>query len=167
MKFRVFWKNKFLLLEALLALVVARILLWILPFMRVAAQLGNINQIDSYINQTTLEQDEQAKRICWAIEVLGRRCSKIATCLVRAVAAGWCLRCRNIPYQINFGVDNDQKAQLLAHAWLKVGHSVLTGARNFGRFKKLATFTWQPSPPLSKTIQSRTGNLVNTDLLTK
>lgn len=167
MKFRTLWSNKSLLLEALVTLIIARVLLWIWPFVRIAPHLGQLNIELIEKNQTTFEQGKQADRVCWAIEALGRRSSRLATCLVRAIAAGLCLRRRQIPYQIHFGVDQDTGSQLLAHAWLDVGGKVLTGARNFGRFKKLATFTWQLSPPVCKTTQSRTGNFVNGNLLTK
>jgi len=127
-----------LLAEAGGWLVAARLAVWFVPFRRLAAGLG-----DKMVESPAAENEVQRATVApigWAVQGLGRRLPWMSQCLVQAVAATWMLQRRRIPSTLYFGLAKDVSGQLEAHAWVRSGTQVLTGARGRDAFTVVATF---------------------------
>ncbi len=129
------WK-KLLLWEALVALAIARVALICLPFHRIAAWLGSPG------TETPLAADPE--QVVMATEI-GRAVARISRivpwdgrCLVQALAAMGMLRRRGLEGTVRFGAARDGSGELSAHAWLRFGPCIVTGASGHERF---GTFT--------------------------
>lgn len=127
-----------LLFEALIALAVAQIAMVFLPFRRIAAWLGTPG-LESAPTATD-EQIRIAREIGWAVGALGRRVPWDGRCLAQALAATGMLRLRGVEGTVTFGACVGKSAGFHAHAWLRVGSSIVTGAAGHQQFKALATF---------------------------
>lgn len=127
-----------LLVEAGILLVIARLAVWFVPFRRVAARLGE--EMAESPADLSEEQRETALLIGWAVRTLGRRLPWMSQCLVQAVAATWMLQRRRIPSTLYFGLAKDPEAGLKAHAWVRSGAKILTGAKGHEEFRVVATF---------------------------
>jgi hypothetical protein len=64
----------------------------------------------------------------------------MSQCLVQAVAVTWMLQRSDIPSTLYFGVAKDTGGGLKAHAWVRVGEKILTGAKEREDFSVVATF---------------------------
>lgn len=70
----------------------------------------------------------EAARIGWAISVAARYVPWRADCLIQAMAATAWLRRRGLAGDFYLGVAKDETGALSAHAWLRSGDVVVTGA---------------------------------------
>ncbi len=129
--------RKALLAEALAALGFARLAMAFLPFRRIAAWLGvpgGESPAEASAGETRM-----AGEIGWAVGVLGRRLPWDGRCLAQALAATWMLRRRGLEGAVSFGVRPGQRTGFEAHAWLRVGSSVVTGGAGHQSFQILTT----------------------------
>jgi hypothetical protein len=85
-------------------------------------------------------QRRAAAEVGRAVRRLGRRTPWTGNCLVRALAVNWMLKRRHIPCTVYFGLTRDCAGELKAHAWVRSGTQVLTGADGRGDFSVVATF---------------------------
>jgi len=67
-------------------------------------------------------------------------------CLVNAIAGKAMLKIRRIPSAVYLGVAKSDEGGLDAHAWLKAGKYLITGAAGREKFKSLASFSDQVQP---------------------
>ncbi len=131
--------DRLLLIEALLCQVVALAAVRALPLRVWASRLGEFNR------ESPEEEDADvhavADRIAWAVDRTGRLVPWHATCLMLAVTAMLLLKRRSIPYTLYLGVVTAQRAgeNMEAHAWLRCGKDVLTGASEMDRFRPVTT----------------------------
>jgi hypothetical protein len=51
------------------------------------------------------------------------------------------LRRRGLEGTVNLGVCDGKSAEFEAHAWVRVGSSIVTGGRGYERFKTFTTFS--------------------------
>lgn len=121
-----------LLGEALAHLVWARVLVSAVPFRRLAARLGERGR------ETPLAVPEEARptlrEVEWAVQAIARHVPLGFVCLPQAIAAKWMLRRRGCPSTLYLGVaPNGGSAELPAHAWLRVGHKIVTGEAEAAR----------------------------------
>lgn len=89
------------------------------------------------------QQTVIVKRIRWGIHVLEHRVPWRSDCLPQALAARMMLQWRRIPTTLYLGVakqNRDGKVVLEAHAWLRSGTIIVTGAELRQRFKVVSTF---------------------------
>lgn len=116
-----------LLLEALWALALARALLLVLPFRRLAAMLGQAG-LESPA-EVTPAQDAIAGQIGWAVAATARYVPWDGRCLTQAVAGWGMLRRRGLSGTVYFGVGkaNDPAGRKTFHAWLRCGSRFVTG----------------------------------------
>ena len=135
---RLGWQDWRLLAEAGGCLVAARLAVWFVPFRRIANRLGD--KMAESPAEDTEAQRAAAARIGWAVRALGRRLPWMSQCLVQAVAATWMLQRRRIPSTLYFGLAKDTGGELKAHAWVRSGTKVLTGAKGRHAFTVVATF---------------------------
>lgn len=130
--------RKRLLGEALLALLLARGAMLILPFRRIAAWLGTPGA-ETPITAAA-EEILAAQEVGWAVGALARRVPWDGRCLAQALAAAWMLRRRGLEGTVSFGASQGEFAGLDAHAWLRFGPCVVTGGASYEQFKIIATF---------------------------
>jgi hypothetical protein len=127
-----------ILLEALIALLIARTAMAFIPFRRIATWLGTPGAESP--SATTAEETRIAKEIGWAVGVLGRRVPWDGRCLAQALAATAMLRRRGLEGTVSFGVREGESAKFDAHAWLRLGSCIVTGGPGHERFRSLTTF---------------------------
>ena len=127
-----------LLVEALIALLVARVAMAFLPFRRIAAWLGTPGA--EAPATATAEEIHSAQEIGWAVGAVARRVPWDGRCLAQALAATRMLRRRGLEGTVSFGVCQGESAGFDAHAWLRVGSCFVTGAPDHQRFQAFTTF---------------------------
>jgi len=110
-------------IEAALALVVARLQVIVLPFRSLGARLGRRME---EAPPPAADSEPIAERIGWAVLAVAPRLPFRALCLEQALAARRMLRRRSIPSTVYAGLDRNGE-ELLSHAWLRCGTRVLTG----------------------------------------
>lgn len=132
------WADKFILLEALLWLGIARASVLTLPFrwlVRVLRQQSGV----------TPNADDPAtlptrKRVAWAIAAISKRTPWDSNCLAQALAAKIMLRRRGMASTLYLGVAKAKEGGLDAHAWVRSGNLILTGGYDLSRYAVTATF---------------------------
>ena len=117
--------DRLLLLEALGFLCWARILIRVVPFRRIAPHLGSA-MMESPIDVSEAER-LIALRIAWAVQSVARNMPLGFVCLPQAMAAKWMLRRRHLPSTLYLGLQRKDESKLTAHAWLRVGNTILAG----------------------------------------
>lgn len=129
---RLFW-------EAYSYSIFSRLLIWFVPIRYLSFWLGR--------HGTESEGDSagimQIK--LYSIAHAIRRSSKHALwptkCLVEAMVAKRMLNKRKIQSTIYLGVAKESSKTLIAHAWVRVGDTIIVGKRGMERFKIVATFS--------------------------
>ena len=139
-RLRAFWrlpyKEKAIAFEAATVLVVVKIALMILPFKRVARRLSGVGAAPA----SSAARERHAARIGFLIgrsaAVLPFRCD----CLPQAIAGKLMLRRRGIPSVLSIGVALDDRG-FRAHAWLRCGSVIVTGAEGVEAFRVITDFS--------------------------
>lgn len=124
------------LVEAILALTLASVLLRTVAFARLAKRLGRHMAESPSAAPANVEQ--QAKGVRWAVDLAADHLPWKPVCFPRAVAATVMLRRRGIASTLYFGVDRARG--LDAHAWVRVGGLIVSGAPVEPRFTVVSTF---------------------------
>jgi hypothetical protein len=127
-----------LLGEALIALLIARGAMALLPFRRIAAWLGTPGA--DVPTAASVEEMCTAYEIGWAVRAVARRVPWDGRCLVQALAATGMLRRRGLEGTVSFGACQGEAAGFDAHAWLRLGSCIVTGGPGHERFKAFTTF---------------------------
>ena len=135
--------RKFLLVEALFALAIARMAMALVPFRSIAAWLGTAGAQSAAT--ATFDELQTAEEIGWAVGVLGRRVPWDGRCLAQALAATGMLRRRGLEGTVTFGVREGASAGFDAHAWLRMGSRVVTGGAGYQQFRAFTTFARKQS----------------------
>ena len=135
-KVRRFWElspaDKWLFLRAVYWLAVARIWLARVSFPDLAARLST--------NEGTEAADpELLQRVAHAIAAAGGNVPWRSDCFPQAIAANKLLQGYGYQSTIHLGVDKAGKTQLLAHAWLTCGETVVTGGEDLDRYTEMLT----------------------------
>ncbi len=140
------WAERWLLLEAAFWLTLVWPALKLLPFQRVAALLG----LAAGENPLAIEASfsGESTPVGWAVRAVAARTPWASTCLMQAVAGAAMLRRRQTPTTLFLGVTKDtgQPEALAAHAWLRCGSAILTGASEQPHFTVVAAFHRNPAP---------------------
>ena len=131
-------REKFLLIEATTLLGLARLALWFVPFRRIVSLLGNMRAESSV--ELTSAQAARAKQIGWAVGTMSRHSLWKYTCLAQAVAAQAMLKRRGVPSTLYLGVAKDDEENFTAHAWVRSGRAILTGAPGHDQYTVVAAF---------------------------
>ncbi|WP_276624521.1 lasso peptide biosynthesis B2 protein [Syntrophomonas wolfei] len=127
-----------LLLESVIFLGFFRLIIVIIPFKRIAPYLGHHMQ-ESYTDNND-EEMPVIKNISWAVNVMSRHTFWDSKCLVQAITAKYMLRRRNIKSTLYLGVARDENQSMFAHAWLRSGQTIVTGAKAKMNFVILSSF---------------------------
>lgn len=139
------WKRRntterLLLLEAFALLGIARLLVLTIPFRWLARLLGrHMQESPQTIDSAVLRQ---ARMIGQAVCSAANNTPWESVCLPQAVVGQWMLKRRRIAGTIYLGVTKDEAIpeQLAAHAWLRCGGAILTGAARHRQFTVVSTF---------------------------
>jgi hypothetical protein len=120
--------------EAWLFLAVARVILRVVSFKRIAARLKDKERTGNGVAEKRLEMIKDA------IVRAGSRSPWRTKCFEKALAAKMMLRRRGIASTIYFGVRKDEQLNILAHAWVKCGECVVTGGNGIEQYTLLTAF---------------------------
>lgn len=134
--------DRLLLAEAATALGLARLAVTLLPFRVVARALGREGPVPDGLDGSAGPAGRQAGapgRVGWAVVAAARVVPWPATCLVQTLAASRMLALRRVGTVAVLGVDRDG-GELRAHAWLKAGPVIVTGAPVHAGFTPVAVF---------------------------
>jgi len=148
--------ERWLLLEAMVGLFLGRAAIGLLPFEQVASLLGlapeNVSGVTpgDYALQLEWKPSAVAVQIGWAVRTVAARVPEHAICLVQTLAGAAMLRRRDIPCTLSLGIARDGTG-FAAHAWLRCGDVILTGAGGHDRFTTISAFVAaraasQPTP---------------------
>ncbi len=149
------WSARACLLEALLALVAARLAMALLPFRRIAAWLGRTSAESA--TEVSRAITDTATRVGWAVRAVAPWVPWDSRCLAQALAGTWMLRRRGIPTTLYLGVRKEPGKDFSAHAWLRCGASIVTGAPGHRSFEVIACFAQVPAQDLPS-IQPQAGS---------
>lgn len=131
------WAERAALAEAALCLAAARLAVRCLPMARLGPFLGR--HMAESAPLAAPAQRAAALRAGRAVVALAPWLPWRCLCLEQAIAAQLMLRRRRIPSTLYLGVGRGPAA-LEAHAWLRCGELILTGAQGRERFAVVATY---------------------------
>ncbi len=136
--------DRTLLFQAIGWLGVMRLAIALLPFRRIA-KLLRLRQGESPV-ASEAAPSQRAEHIGWAVRAGATHVMWKSTCFDQALAGAIMLQHRGIAGTIYLGVAKNlgTSAEVAAHAWLRSGESILTGAAGHERFNVIATFTACP-----------------------
>ena len=123
-----------LLAEALVGLAISSAAVRLLHFKRVA-KLATLNG-----GRRRADPDlARVAAIGWAVQAWSRRVPWKAVCFQIGLATHFMLRRRGIPSTLHYGVGGGADGELSAHVWITLGHEIVVGAFEEGRFREVLT----------------------------
>lgn len=128
-----------LLGEALMWLILVRAAMSAVPFRYLIAAL---RLRAGEAGPARAGQARRAGAVGWAVRVAVAHTPWRSACLAQALAATAMLRWRLLPATLYLGVDPDvsDRPGIAAHAWVRCGDAVVTGAAEQADFAPLAAF---------------------------
>ncbi len=123
-------------------LAISKVLIFTIPFQRLAPRLGVRTGIAPWVPLLTPEQTHRARLIGRLVQMTARYTFWNANCFPQAIAARWLLGLYNVPYVFFFGLSRDASdaAGMKAHAWVVAGPVRVTGGYSFHQFTVVGTF---------------------------
>ena len=131
--------NKWLLVQTVGVLLCVRLLVWFVPFAKLAPWLGSLNH-DGHFLPTSSEL-HQVHRIRWAVGRVSMALPWLSNCLVQAITAKYLLSQKNIETTLFLGANLKNEHHMEAHAWLQCGTVFITGGAIRNAFQTLASFS--------------------------
>lgn len=131
--FRLPWRDRLLLAEALALLAIAALCIAALPFRRIAA-------LAARDGHRAPAPAALIRRLRWAIDASARRAPWRAKCFEQGLAAQWMLRRRHYASTLHYGARRDPAGGLAAHVWVRSGETDVVGRENAGDYGLLASF---------------------------
>ncbi|MFH1728805.1 MAG: lasso peptide biosynthesis B2 protein [Pseudomonadota bacterium] len=130
-------ENKLFVLELAFFLFFARISIIILSPKYLKIILGKHKQNDEAQNVDF----QMLNKISYYINKVSKYMPVKSNCLPQAIAAKIMLKRRKINSTLYIGMGKDKKNNsLIAHAWLKVGETPVTGGKNNAEYSEVAYF---------------------------
>jgi hypothetical protein len=134
---RLAWRDRWLVVEALILLALGRATVLFVPFKRVAPHLGTAQQ-----ETPTGAPNAIAAQVAYAIYLVSRHTPWNSNCFAQALAGHLMLRRRRAANTLYLGVYKKNEI-FEAHAWLRNGDLIVTGAGGHERFTVIARYGWQ------------------------
>lgn len=134
-------KEQAIFAAAVALLGVARLLLWVQPFRRLARCLGGLCRHCGFSHLLSRKQRRRAKKIGRLVRQAARHTPWESKCLVQAVAAKILLAACRIPSTVYLGVATGDAQGMQAHAWVTAGPVHVTGGDGARDFTIIAVFT--------------------------
>ena len=125
-------RRQLLVVEAIMSMLVARIVIVIFPFRRVAKGFGAFvppsdPRVVSQAASVGPEQARIARSIGWAVRATAPWMPFRSVCLQQAMAARAMLKRRGIASVLHFGAGKGAEKPIDAHAWLDAAGVKVTG----------------------------------------
>ena len=129
------WRERVLLVEAVVALGLARLLILTIPFRWIVPRLEARPRHRAQMahRAASIRQIEQV------LGVVSRRTPWRSNCLAQGLAGKAMLARRGIASELSLGVAREDN-RLAAHAWLQCDGRVITGAEGRERYTVISTF---------------------------
>jgi len=124
--------DRWLLARAAWRLLVARIVLAVVPFRRVAARLSSSTGMAGEGIDATIPE-----RVGRAVTIAANHVPWRADCFPRTIAARALLQRYGYASTIHFGVRREGAEGLDGHAWLTCGNKVVTGGADLDRYTEV------------------------------
>ena len=131
--------SKLLLIRAVLWLGLARLAVVLLPLHAITPYLGR--HMEESCQNNTPQQQITAEQISWAVKTMQGFTPWDSNCMAQAIAAKRMLQRVQIPSTLYIGVARKEAQELEAHAWLRSGTLVVTGAEEMARYKVMSKFS--------------------------
>jgi hypothetical protein len=137
--------ERWLFLEAMVALIGAKLAVHFRPFRHLAPTWGRPQLETPHASEPG--ERATAVAVSWAVQAVARHVPLGFVCLPQAIAAQRLLRRRGIASTLYLGVapDTARPATITAHAWLRAGDKLVTGESEAARHRALAWFADFPS----------------------
>jgi hypothetical protein len=139
---RLTWADRRLLAEAVLCLGLARLSVLSIPFRHLSRRLGAHGRESSTVAHAG-PTIRMLRDVMWSLQATSRRLPWRCACIEQGIAGMMMLRRRSIASTLYLGVAREGQAgaHATAHAWLRSGHLVVTGAAGRERYTVVATFS--------------------------
>ena len=138
---RKFWRlpanRKWLVVEAALYLLLARLVLALLPFRKL---VWFLNRVPKPSRLSEAQRELLRKEVSWAITATAAYLPGKTVCFPRGIAAQAMLRRRGIAATFYYGAATVHDEGLAAHVWVKDGKQGVVGHLEAGQFKVLAVY---------------------------
>jgi hypothetical protein len=133
-------RERNLFIEAFVLLGVMRAAVLLFPFRRITSLLGLAQGESPSVTKVGMAVDPAA--IGWSIEAAAARTPWESACLAQALTGMLMLSRRGIHATLYLGVARDDidPAAMTAHAWLRCGDALLTGAGGVERYAPISSF---------------------------
>lgn len=133
--------KKLCLLEGVFLVTVLRLTVLIVPFRIIADWIGNDGNDRKFSHDPA--NFDLLRNVKWAVRTAFSNISGDRRCLVQALTAYSMLRRRGIPGTIFYGLTKDESGKLKAHAWLRSGDWVITGARSRHQYSVVSSHSFE------------------------
>lgn len=130
--------KRFLLLEAGVALGLARLAIRTIPFRWSIRVCGDPMKESPDVVDAPAR--EQAELVAWAVNTARLFTPWDSNCLAQAMAAAWMLQRRAVATTTYLGVMAIGEDELAAHAWLRCGPNILVGDGQLDAFSVVSSF---------------------------
>jgi hypothetical protein len=125
-----------LFVEAWCLLHLAKLVIVFMPFKKIASWMGSLGLESLY----DLRSTDLSTKIEHAIRRAARYTLHESKCYDQALTAKALLGQNGLPATIYFGLAKESDNQLMAHAWVRCGHSIISGKAGMERFTVVACF---------------------------
>jgi len=152
------WQERGLFVESFVLLGVMRAAILLFPFRRITSLLGLAQGDTSTMPAADMTIDSAT--IGWSIQAAAARTPWESACLAQALTGMVMLSRRGIGAILYLGVARDESGAeaMSAHAWLRCGEAILTGAGGVERFSAISSFTRSPAKDTRRQLNNdRTG----------
>ena len=132
------WREWTFFTEAFFLSAYCRFLIHFVPLKKFATSMGEYGKESE---PSKLKNSQELQTISAAIIRISRRVPWRCLCYEQAFIGKLMLNRRKIPATIYFGVANSEGNELMAHAWLRCGDTIITGKAGMGKFTTVAWFS--------------------------
>lgn len=131
-------KRKILTSLIVVLLGINRFIILFIPFKHIAGKIGKT----MYETDREMDSDKfkKARLIGHYVVKLSRHTPWESKCFVQALTAKELFNVFRIPSTIYFGIKKGDDGELLAHAWIRYGEIIVTGAPQHKTFNAVAYF---------------------------
>ncbi|WP_434752032.1 lasso peptide biosynthesis B2 protein [Paenibacillus amylolyticus] len=109
------------------------------PFAKIAPRLGTA-MVETPVTGLSRNQVIEIRNISKAVMLASKYTLWESQCLVMAIAAMNMLERRNIASTLYMGTARNKQGQLMAHAWLRSGKLIVTGADTMDQYTVVGVF---------------------------
>jgi hypothetical protein len=125
-----------LFVEAWCLLHLAKMIIVFMPFKKIASWIGQLQLESTY----DLDSTDMPTKIELAIRRACRYTLHESKCYDQALTAKVLLRQTRLPATIYFGLAKESDKQLIAHAWVRCGKSIISGRSGMEQFTVIVCF---------------------------